>query len=62
MLVQLSNCVQDCYRRATEAHNRAAMTDDSEYKRFLLDMKSAGLGSLSQCSFRSLSPSLRKMD
>jgi hypothetical protein len=39
MLVQLSSSVQDCYRRAAEAHNRAALTDDPEYKRFLLEME-----------------------
>jgi hypothetical protein len=39
MLEPLCSSVQECYHRAAEAHNRAAMTSDPEHERFLLEME-----------------------
>jgi hypothetical protein len=39
MLVALLDSAKDCYRRAAEAHNRAVMTRDREYRLFLLQME-----------------------
>jgi hypothetical protein len=39
MLVALLDSAKDCYQRAADAHNRAAMTRDGEYRLFLLQME-----------------------
>jgi hypothetical protein len=39
MLVALLESAQDCYKRAADAHNRAVMTSDREYRLFLLKME-----------------------
>ena len=44
MLVPLHDSARDCYIRAAEAHNRAAMTNDPRYRLFLLRMERRWIG------------------
>ena len=51
MLVQLHSAARECYRRAAEAHNRAMLTTDSEYKAFLLEMEGRWVALASSLQF-----------